>query len=308
MSVVQNQMLACAHYSNLGFAGSDFLTDIEPHRHDFYEISVTVENGYSSVINGKKTKMQVGDVYFVRPSDWHELIVNADNEKHLCVNIMVPPENFRDVCLWLSPNLLRDITESPEVPCFRLTASALHDLCKRIEYPLFAIRESEVNPEMLGQIKPIEKAIIAELLGQYLFYQGQDIRNMSECVRKLVRLLETDERAIFLRVSQIAGMLNYSQAYLCRQFSKYFNITLERYLIERRIEKSAFMLLSRDITVDRIARATGWKKTGNYITEFKRVYGETPSRYRNMVMESQPAERRPHRENKNDAKGDSEDE
>ena len=245
-----------------------------------------MESGYSLVINGKKTKVQLGDTFILRLSDWHELLLNSKKERHACINIVVEQELFRETCDWLSPGLFNEMLESSDVPYCRLSASTIHDLRKRIEYPLFALRESEINDETLRQLKPIERAIVAEVLGQFLFKQGQKTSRIPECIRKLTRLLAEDENYIYYKVSQLAEILNYSQAYLCRQFSRNFGITLERYLIERRIEKSAFMLLARDVTVDQVAHASGWKKTGNFITEFKRVYGETPSRYRNQVIDS----------------------
>lgn len=85
-----------------------------------------------------------------------------------------------------------------------------------------------------------------------------------------------------ISLSDIAGELNYSDAYFSKVFKKCFNKGFIVYLTELRIEKSKILLEDFFVNIKDISAKVGFRDSNYYTKVFKRMEGLTPSEYRIM--------------------------
>ena len=83
-----------------------------------------------------------------------------------------------------------------------------------------------------------------------------------------------------LSVSLIARNTNSSKTVLYQRFRQAFDCTVSEYINSRRVERSAELLRSTDMSVEEIAQRTGFSGTSYYCKIFKKQMGISPFRYR----------------------------
>jgi AraC-like DNA-binding protein len=83
-----------------------------------------------------------------------------------------------------------------------------------------------------------------------------------------------------LDVPALARAAHLSPAHFSREFRRAFGETPHQYLLTRRLERAASLLLSTDRTVADICFTVGLQSLGSFTTSFRRTYGLTPTEYR----------------------------
>jgi len=83
-----------------------------------------------------------------------------------------------------------------------------------------------------------------------------------------------------LDVAEIARAARLSPAHFSREFRRAFGETPHQYLLTRRLERAASLLLSTDRSVSDICFLVGLRSVGSFTTSFGRAYGMTPTAYR----------------------------
>lgn len=259
--------------------------DFTAHSHAHYEIVIVLENNFMHTVNGKPHQPQKGEVIILRPGDIHSAHPEK-NKEHKIRDIYVPTEYFEEICKNLNPTLLNELilADSVNPPIFQISESEVRSLNERLKIPLFT---SEVTAH-LGLSYPdiIKKAIISELLGIYCSMQLKKEKYIPDCIAKLLNAFQNSEFTE-LPISEMAYELGYSHNYLCARFKDYFGKTIQQFLIDRKIEKSATILRETNTSVDSIAKSLGWTKTSSFIRNFSNYYGLTPLQYRKKYKTKQ---------------------
>lgn len=83
-----------------------------------------------------------------------------------------------------------------------------------------------------------------------------------------------------LTVEDLAREAGLSRAHFSREFKKTFGQSPHRYLMIRRLERAASLLRNTDWSVARICLSVGLEGVGSFTTSFGRMYGKTPTQYR----------------------------
>jgi transcriptional regulator GlxA family with amidase domain len=83
-----------------------------------------------------------------------------------------------------------------------------------------------------------------------------------------------------LQVADLAEAAGLSRAHFSRAFRSVFGIPPHVYLLTRRLERAATMLRSTDRSVADICMAVGFQSVGSFTTSFTRMFGMSPSAYR----------------------------
>jgi AraC-like DNA-binding protein len=83
-----------------------------------------------------------------------------------------------------------------------------------------------------------------------------------------------------LTVADLAGAARLSPAHFSREFRRTFGESPHAYLLTRRLERAAAMLRLTDRSVADICVAVGLSSVGSFTTTFSRVYGTSPTAYR----------------------------
>ncbi|MFC4891305.1 helix-turn-helix transcriptional regulator [Streptomyces beijiangensis] len=92
-------------------------------------------------------------------------------------------------------------------------------------------------------------------------------------------------------MADLAAAAALSPAHFSRCFKAAFGESPHQYLLTRRLERAAALLLATDWTVAAIGVAVGVRSIGSFTTSFRRLYGMTPQAYRAAYP---PADRHVH--------------
>jgi AraC-like DNA-binding protein len=83
-----------------------------------------------------------------------------------------------------------------------------------------------------------------------------------------------------LDVRALARAAYLSPAHFSREFRRTFGETPHQYLLTRRLERAAALLRTTDRTVSDICFMVGLRSVGSFTTSFGRLYGLSPTAYR----------------------------
>lgn len=81
-------------------------------------------------------------------------------------------------------------------------------------------------------------------------------------------------------MADLAAAAALSPAHFSRCFKDAFGESPHQYLLTRRLERAAALLLATDWTVAAVGVAVGVRSIGSFTTSFRRMYGVTPQAYR----------------------------
>ena len=84
-----------------------------------------------------------------------------------------------------------------------------------------------------------------------------------------------------LTVADLAAAARLSPAHFSREFRKAFGESPHQYLLTRRLERAAALLRTTDWSVARVCTAVGLTSIGSFTTSFGRMFGRSPTSYRN---------------------------
>jgi AraC family transcriptional regulator len=80
--------------------------------------------------------------------------------------------------------------------------------------------------------------------------------------------------------------LHHDYSHLSNLFSEVEGITIEQYIISQKIEKVKELLMYDELSLSQIALQLGYSSTAHLSNQFKKITGLTPSKFRQMGMQS----------------------
>lgn len=129
------------------------------------------------------------------------------------------------------------------------------------------------------QLQDISSAF--EVLGFELIDREKDklVEQVKTSVINLVHYSDLNTLKQSL-MSVIADQLNKEYSYLSRLFSDAEGITIEKYVIQQKIEKVKELLEYGELNLNEIAFKMGYSSSAHLSTQFKSVTGISPSKYK----------------------------
>lgn len=87
----------------------------------------------------------------------------------------------------------------------------------------------------------------------------------------------------------LSGQLNKDYTYLSRLFSDHEDITIEKYIIQQKVEKVKELLQYGQLNLNEIAWQMGYSSSAHLSAQFKSITGQTPSQFKRKAS----ADRKP---------------
>ncbi|REE92800.1 AraC-like DNA-binding protein [Paenibacillus taihuensis] len=100
---------------------------------------------------------------------------------------------------------------------------------------------------------------------------------------QVIRYLST-QYAEPISIENMAETLGYNRAYLSRIFKQQTGITPVTFLLKLRIDKAHLLLRERlELTIEQIAASVGFQDPLYFSKQFRRLYGQSPTAYREAM-------------------------
>jgi AraC-like DNA-binding protein len=138
----------------------------------------------------------------------------------------------------------------------------------------------ELSPEPTeAQLQDIASAL--EVLGFELIDKQKDqlVEQIKTKVIELVHYSDLNEINQSL-LTLIADALHKEYTYLSRLFSDAEGLTIEKYIIQQKIEKVKELIGYGELNLNEIAYKMGYSSSAHLSTQFKSITGQSPSQYK----------------------------
>jgi AraC-like DNA-binding protein/ligand-binding sensor protein len=97
--------------------------------------------------------------------------------------------------------------------------------------------------------------------------------------REFIESHQTEE----ISLADVAKAVNTSTFYFCKMFKKATGLNFTDYLSRIRVEKAKNLLLNPNLRISEVAFAAGFQSLSHFNRVFRRIAGESPTRYREKL-------------------------
>lgn len=102
---------------------------------------------------------------------------------------------------------------------------------------------------------------------------------------KEIKELILDSKETKLSLSSLSNHLQLHPAHLSREFNRYFGTTLGNYIRHLRINKAIILMHDKQKTMTDICYDCGFYDQSHFISTFKKMYRNSPSKYRCLLLQ-----------------------
>lgn len=247
------------------------------HDHAFFEIFYLLDGSIEHELNGEKTLLRAGDIYFLNPEDAHIFLrVQDDTAKHR--DIIVRKNFFRTACNYISPDLYTDYTENKIKKRFHLSPSKLN------EFESVFKNFSTLSATRPHLATASAKATLAQLLGLLVSHQIEEQLHYPEWFQELLEQFNNPAK-LSEGLDGILSTCFYSKEHICRVFKKLMGVTMTDYLNSKRLEQAANLLIYTRQQVTKISNDLGFSSVSYFNKIFKEKYGCSPTHFNDKINE-----------------------
>lgn len=148
------------------------------------------------------------------------------------------------------------------------------------------IAEIELGKVQISSVPNQEKLTeIRNVLNENGFELIDDKKSkLIDSIKTLVieKIHHTNELEFVNSSAYIAGEIGYDYSYLSNLFSSVEGITIEKYIINQKIEKAKELLVYNELSLNEISFQLGYSSVQHLSNQFKKITGLTPSHFRKL--------------------------
>ena len=237
------------------------------HYHDFYEVEFFVSGEAIVTINGNVTEYSRGGIYLLRPLDLHEFKVKSGG---IMYSINFLPEVLSDDVFrsFLSGGRFLSATFSEK-------DSALTELL--LEKLL--LLQNAGNDEKTSSA--ILTLIVTMLLG--VDSEKQLLINDGDIYKAIIYVSNNFTSSPSLtEACAVAGL---TKTYFCRKFKSVTGKSYVAFLSELKIDFACNLIKGGKMNFTEVCYASGFNSVSQFIREFKKIKGVTPSLLKQKALE-----------------------
>jgi AraC-like DNA-binding protein len=263
-----------------------------PHRHEYFQIMVTLDGAAQQTIGGSVRPLQPGTLTFVLPYRVH-LVPLPLGARFVVINFS---QRF------LRPDLDVDMLDLEDVPISRVPELAPFLYQEYTDFLLSGSDLAEVETmlaQMIVENTQRHFGSLEILRGMLLQLIGLTCRRHETQLLRLAsaKTNSTGRRDALLRVTRyirenLTRDLNLTEAaaaaflssnYLAHLLKKELGKTFTDLVTERRMERAQELLANTPMRIADVAHASGFPDEGYFTRRFRQWYGTTPGLYRESV-------------------------
>ncbi len=257
--------------------------DYPLHVHDWIEISYMYSGSCTQVIEGKKYKMEKGQLLLMVPNTIHTIEKLGEND--VLIQIALGQKN-------LTTNFFNRLSSSSIVSRFFINAfNETHSINKfylfesensrRLELFINEFLCEYYDPSIanLDILNNLFSLIITELVN-VMNITSDSINNDNEHVLPILHYIENNYRTCSLTTTSKEFGLNAN--YMSNLLKKYTRYTFNQLVVDQRLTTAEHLLISSDMSVTDIANYVGYQNMSFFYKIFIKKYNYKPSEYRNL--------------------------
>ncbi|MDB5013531.1 MAG: AraC family transcriptional regulator [Daejeonella sp.] len=171
--------------------------------------------------------------------------------------------------------------------CIMVVRQQLEQLHFKIEN--ISLGTTEIQPEPTEQqLQDIASNL--KLLGFELIDKQKDqlVERIKNVIIELVHHTDLSQNHLNI-MEQIADRLNKDYTYLSRLFSDAEETTIEKFIIQQKIEKVKELLEYGELNLNEISYQMGYSSSAHLSSQFKAVTGVSPSAYKSGNLKERKA-------------------
>jgi AraC-like DNA-binding protein/ligand-binding sensor protein len=177
------------------------------------------------------------------------------------------------------------LLHSPAKPAFARTTRKLLQLGADVDFK--RLEEAYFNSRVLSAKQYDSVVRLLTIFAQHLAALSNQLM-LQEVTAELpaitkARAFIAEHQAETLSLTVVAQAVNMSAFYFCKTFKKVTGMTFTDYLAHMRVEKVKNLLLNPHKRVSEAAYESGFQSLSQFNRVFRRIAGESPSRYRERL-------------------------
>jgi len=159
----------------------------------------------------------------------------------------------------------------------------VQNIFENLGYPLSGISLGEVvtiNPVSADDLEKLRKSLVS-----YGFEMIDDTKSiLIEKIKTLIiNMVRYNEETIRVNYSSyIESELHRDYTYLSNFFSEITGVTIEKYIINQKIERVKELLVYDELSLSEIAHELGYSSVSHLSVQFKKVTGLTPGHFKQI--------------------------
>lgn len=257
--------------------------DFPAHKHNYIEITYMYSGRTRHVVNGEKViDLNTGELLMFDQSTYHS--IERAEENDIAINFIVLPQFF-DYALGLigSDNILGEFlinnlrNKKDSIGYLHFKVSDIITIQNIMENLIVSLLNHEPNYKQINQIT------MGLLFLQLLNYTERldTSRNVAGANLLVLEVLrEIEENYKNANLTNIAKRHKVSLAYISKMMRKTTGLSYKELLQEKRLSKSASLLLSTKRSISDIIESVGYTNSSYFFKLFKGRYGVSPREFR----------------------------
>jgi AraC-like DNA-binding protein len=239
-----------------------------PHWHSCMEITQVLEGKIKTVVDGKPYTVSKGQVLIVPPAAVHSGECLTDNTIYRTVKIELTQffNSTKASSMCLTAFLERKVAFCPLSSDQKVISviNAIFDANDKNHH--FSVEANFYNLIDLLYTENITE-IESSRSGEF---------------HEVLHFIETNLGSP-LSTKAICKKFNYNETYFCRKFKKHTGLTVTRYILLHRLEIACQLLRNEEKHIGDICSECGFSDFSYFSAAFKRIYGVTPTRFRELL-------------------------
>ena len=245
----------------------------EPHWHDCMEITLVLRGAINSTVDEKNYTVSAGQALIIPPSAIHGGHFLTEDALYHTIKIELSEfiNSTKAVSKCIGAFMERKVdfppvTDSPEI------ISLINNI-------LDANRKNQ-QFSVVANIYNLLAIIYANSIANKSTSESSDFFDVLQYIK--------DNLSSPLSTKDICKKFNYNETYFCRKFKNQTGLTVTRYILLHRLENVCRLMRSEARPIGDICAECGFSDFSYFCAAFKKVYGASPTKYREMLKNPPP--------------------
>ncbi|CAM3330305.1 AraC family transcriptional regulator [Paenibacillus lupini] len=277
--VASNPVITYNEHMNVLFAGESQTKPSHqrgPKVYDFYLMHTVLEGKGEFTCSGTSYSLQAGHTFLIEPEQLVSYMSDSD-EPWLYRWVAFNGPQAAELVQAAGFSIANPVTETSQIRRVGVLYNSI--------FSVFRKSEPAAHMKAAGYLQ----LLLAEFCSVYQMSEDNTalarVDDSDKLMQQMIHYLST-QYAQPVSIEQMAESFGYNRAYLSRLFKRYTGVSPITFLLNLRIDKARQMIREREgLTIEQISASVGLQDSLYFSKQFRRLYGLSPSAYRESMRQ-----------------------